>query len=93
MLRGPLGVWWEDTGPVKKNEWHGDGMVALSSKTYYCWDSQGQEKLFSKGLQKKANDDSLTYEAYRRVLSTGRSDGSVNLGIRAGPGGQVYTYW
>ena len=31
-----------------KTEWDGDGMVALSSKTYYCWDSQGQDKLSSK---------------------------------------------
>ena len=93
MLQGPPGVWWEDTGPVKNTEWYGDGMVALSSKTYYCRDSQGQDKLSSKGLQKKANADSLTYEAYRRVLSTGRSDGGVNRGIRAGSGGQVYTYW
>ena len=46
-------------------------MVSLSSKTYYCRDSQGQDKLSSKGLQKKANADSLTYETYRRVLSTG----------------------
>ena len=48
-------------------------MVALSSKTYYCQASQGQDKLSSKGLQKKANTDSLTYEAYRHVLSTGLS--------------------
>ena len=48
-------------------------MVALSSKTYYCRDSQGQAKLSSKGLQKKANADSLTYEAYRRDLPTGLS--------------------
>ena len=33
--------------------------VTLSSKTSYCRDSQG--KLSSKGLQKKANTDSLTY--------------------------------
>ena len=46
-------------------------MVALSSKTYSCWDSQGQDKFSSKGLQMKANVESLTYGAYCRVLSTG----------------------
>ena len=75
-----------------KTEWDGDGMVALSSKTYYCRDSQGQDKLSSKGLQKKANAISLTYETYRRVLSTGLPGGGVNRGIRVGLGVQVYTY-
>ena len=83
----------EKTPGLFKTEWDGDGIVALSSKTYFCRDSQGQDKLSSKGLQKKANADSLTYEAYRRVLSTGHSDGGVNHGIRAGPGGQVYAFW
>ena len=67
-------------------------MVALNSKTYYCRDSQGQDKFSSKGLQKKADADSLTYETYRRVLSTGLSGDGVNHGIRVGLNGQVYTY-
>ena len=75
-----------------KTEWDGYGMVALSSKTCYCRDSQGQDKLSSKGLQKKANADSLTYETYRRVLSTGLLGGGVNHGIRVGLDGQMYTY-
>ena len=84
-------VYDEKTPGLFKTEWDSDGMVALSSKTYYCRDSQGQDKS-SKGLQKKANADSLTYEAYRRVLSTGLSGGGVNHGIRVGSGGQMYTY-
>ena len=50
----------EKTPCLFKTEWDGDGMVALRSKTYYCRDSQGQHKLSSKGLQKKANAHSLT---------------------------------
>ena len=38
----------------------------------------------SKGLQKNTNANALTYEAFRHVLSTGRSDGGVNCGIRTG---------
>ena len=64
---------YDKTPGLFKTYWDGDGIVALSSKTYYCRDSQGQDKLSSKGLQKKANADSLTYEPYRHVLSTGLS--------------------
>ena len=69
----PVGCMMRRHLACSKTEWDGDGMVALSSKTYYCRASQGQDKLSSKGLQKKANADSPTYEAYRRVLSTGLS--------------------
>ena len=86
-------VYDEKTPSLFKTEWDGYSMVALSSKTYYCRDSQGQDKLSSKGLQKKANDYTLTYETYRHVLFTGLSGGGVNQGIRVGPGGQVYTHW
>ena len=72
-------VYDEEMPGLFKTEWDGDGMVALSSKTYYCWDSQGQDKLSSKGLQKEANVDSLTYETYHLVLSTGLPGGGVNL--------------
>ena len=33
-----------------KTVWRGDSMMALCSKTYYCQDSQGWDKLSSKGL-------------------------------------------
>ena len=42
-------------------------MVALCSKTYYCWDSEGRDKLSSKGLQKMANADDLAYKAYHHA--------------------------
>ena len=86
------GVYDEKTPGLFKTEWDGDGMVALSSKTCYCRDCQGQDKLSSKGLQKKANANSLPYETYHRVLSKGLPGGGVNHGIRVGLGGQVYTY-
>ena len=88
-----LQVYDKKTPDLLKTEWDGNGMVALSSKTYYCRDSQGQDKLSSKGLQKKANANDLTIEAYRCVLSTGLLGGGVNRGIRVRPSGQVCTYW
>ena len=50
-------------------------MVALCSKTYYCWDSEGRDKLSSKGLQKVTNADGLAYKAYRRVQYSGHCGG------------------
>ena len=41
--------------------------MALCSKTYYCWDSDGRDKLSSKGLQKMANADGLAYKAYHHA--------------------------
>ena len=55
----PFQVYNEKTPGLFRTNWDGDGMVTLSSKTSYYRDSQG--KLSSKGLQKKANTDSLTY--------------------------------
>ena len=45
-------------------------MVALCSKTYYCWDSDGRDKLSSKGLQKMANAKGLPYKVnhHARVI-------------------------
>ena len=83
----------EKTPGLFKTEWRGDGMVALCSKTYYCRNSEGQDKLSSKGLQKGPNADALTFEAYRHVLTSGRAPGGLtNRGIRLGPGGRLYTY-
>ena len=83
----------EKTPGLFKTEWRGDGMIALCSKTYYCRNSEGGDKLSTKGLQKAPNADALTFEAYRRVLSTGQGpSGLANRGIRLGPGGRLYTY-
>ena len=43
-------------------------MVALCSKTYYNWDSEGRDKLSSKGQQKMANADGLACKAYHHAL-------------------------
>ena len=37
--------------------WHGEGMVALCSKTYYWRDAEGHDKLSRNGLQKNTNSD------------------------------------
>ena len=80
----------EKTPGLFKTEWCGDGMVALCSKTYYCRDAEGHDKLSSKGLQKNANSNALIYEAYRRVLATGSLSGGMNRCIQTGPTG-TYT--
>ena len=41
--------------------------MALCSKTYYCWDSDGRDKLSSKGLQKMANANGLAYKVYHHA--------------------------
>ena len=80
----------EKTPGLFKTEWCGDGMVALCSKTYYCRDAEGHDKLSSKGLQKNADSNALIYEAYRRVLATGSLSGGMNRCIQTGPAG-TYT--
>ena len=68
-------------------------MVAICTNTWYCRDSEGQEKLSSKGLQNGTNADTLTYEAYHWILTTGNAAGSlINYVIRAGLGRHVFTY-
>jgi len=49
-----------------KLEWSGNGMIALSSKTYYCWGAS--DKFSSKSAQKARNKQILTKEAYKRCL-------------------------
>lgn len=39
-----------------KTEFVGDGIIALNSKTYFCWGSIGQTKLSSNGLSKTQDD-------------------------------------
>ena len=64
----------EKTPGLFKTEWDGDGMVALNSETYYCRDSQGQDKLSSKGLQKEANADSFMRPTTVSCLQNSRAD-------------------
>jgi hypothetical protein len=70
-----------------KTEFTGDGMIALCSKTYYCF---GKEDKFScKGINKRTNQ--ITKEKYMDVLLSKKSGSSTNRGFRS-IDNQVYTY-
>ena len=71
-----------------KVEFQGEGIVALCSKTYFCFGKQGQ-KSSSKGLSKTTNK--LTKDSYLQVLKTGTSGSGVNRGFRP-VDGVMYTY-
>ena len=63
-----------------KEEFEGDGMVALNSKTYFCWsDDDGTSKYSSKGLAKTTN--SLTKDCFLSVLRSGESKCGINRGF------------
>ena len=70
-----------------KEEYRGEGIVALCSKTYYCFG--GYDKYSSKGLSKKLNN--LTRDSYLEVLTTKKSGGGVNKSFRS-DGVAIYTY-
>ena len=72
-----------------KLEYQGDGMIALCSKTYYCFGGLKGPKTATKGLSKALND--LTKETYKNVLDTKTSGGGVNRGFRV-HGSAVHTY-
>jgi len=50
-----------------KEEYKGDGMVAVCSKTYYCWGNK--DKFSSKGAQKNRNLEHLTKLSYKKCLN------------------------
>ena len=73
-----------------KEEWSGDGIVALCSKTYYCFSGDGGKDKFScKGLNKHTN--TITKDMYLNVLASRTSGGGLNRGFRVVREG-VYTY-
>ena len=70
-----------------KTEFTGDGMIALCSKTYYCF---GKEDKFScKGINKRTNQ--ITKDKYMDVLLSKKSGSGTNRGFRS-IDNQVYTY-
>ena len=70
-----------------KTEFSGDGMIALCSKTYYCF---GDETKFScKGINKRTND--ITKDTYMDVLLSKKSGSGTDRGFRSVIN-QVYTY-
>ena len=70
-----------------KVEWEGDGIVALCSKTYYCFGAN--DKFSSKGISKRQND--ITKETYLSVLQSKTAAGGNNVGFRVVNNG-VSTY-
>ena len=61
-----------------KVEFQGDGMIALNSKTYFCWshDSDDHFKCSCKGLSKSTN--SLRVDQYKRVLFESVTESGIN---------------
>ncbi|XP_038067357.1 uncharacterized protein LOC119737233 [Patiria miniata] len=70
-----------------KVEWEGDGIIALCSKTYYCFGSKN--KISCKGLNKANND--ITKQQYMEVITSQTASGGVNRGFRMQHDG-MYTY-
>ena len=69
-----------------KEEYRGDGIVALCGKTYYCF---GVEDKFScKGINKHLND--IHKGTYMDVLLSKKSRSSTNRGFRVD--NKMYTY-
>ena len=63
-----------------KEEYNGDGMVALCSKTYYCWGSK--DKFSSKGMQQNRNIEILNTENYKSCLNNYKTISCQNSGFR-----------
>ncbi|XP_078681482.1 uncharacterized protein LOC144916278 [Branchiostoma floridae x Branchiostoma belcheri] len=73
-----------------KEEWAGDGIVGLCSKTYYCFGGEDKNDKFScKGVSKRCND--INYQKYLKVLKTKESGQGVNRGFRV-IDNQMFTY-
>ena len=73
-----------------KEEFTGTGIIALNSKTYFCWDNNtDSSKSRAKGL--KHNQNNLSRQTFLKVLESKQSFTGTNTGfIRKGV--QVYTY-
>ena len=59
-----------------KEEFVGDGIIALNAKSYYCWG--GVSKYSCKGVQKSTT---ITKDIYRRVLESKKSEKFMNKGF------------
>ena len=70
-----------------RTEFTGDGMIALCSKTYFCFGAE--DKFSCKGVNRKTNN--VTKEKYMDVLITKQSGSGTNRGFRT-INNQVYTY-
>ncbi|XP_072043754.1 uncharacterized protein [Amphiura filiformis] len=72
-----------------KVEWEGQGIVALCSKTYYCFG--GKDKFSCKGVNKQCNKDIITKDLYLEVLRSKQSASGTNKGFRV-QDNSIYTY-
>ena len=72
-----------------KVEFEGVGMIALNSKTYYCWDKDDISKYSSKGISKSNNQ--FCKDNFLDVLRDGTSCKGVNKGF-VYKDGDMYTY-
>ena len=63
-----------------KKEFEGKGMLAICSKTYYCWGDK--DKFSSKGLQKERNEQYLNQETYKKCLNNEKVSSCLNKGFR-----------
>ena len=70
-----------------KEEWSGEGIIGLSSKTYYCFGSYN--KYSCKGVNKRCNQ--INKEKYLNVLLTKQSSSGLNKGFRV-IDNSMYTY-
>ena len=71
-----------------KEEFVGDGIIALNSKTYYCW-SNSACKASTKGISKALNN--ITREQFLNVLQTKEPISGRNKGfIRKN--NEIFTY-
>ena len=62
-----------------KTKLTGDGMIALCSKTYFCFGAE--DKFSCKGVNRKTNN--VTKEKYMDVLLTKQSGSGTNRGFRS----------
>ena len=70
-----------------KEEWSGEGIIGLSSKTYYCLGSY--DKFSCKGVNKKTNE--INKHKYLNVLLTKQSREGLNKGFRV-VNNSMFTY-
>jgi hypothetical protein len=63
-----------------KEEWSGNGMIALCSKTYCCWGAY--DKVSCKGTQKTRNMDILVKDSFTRSLNNEEVISGQNKGFR-----------
>ncbi|KXJ14359.1 hypothetical protein AC249_AIPGENE21562 [Exaiptasia diaphana] len=70
-----------------KEEWSGDGIIGLCSKTYYCFGTS--DKFSCKGINKRCND--IDKDKFLQVLRTRQSATGLNKGFRV-VNHSMYTY-